>query len=290
MSASNEFAAGPDFACPRLIGMVHAGALPGTPRSRRAVRDLAAAAAREATDLATAGFDGIIIENMHDVPYLRRTVGPEITAAMTCIVGAVRSAVDVSLGVQILAGANDAAMAVAHAAGAQFIRAEGFTFAAVADEGLLEEADAGPLLRYRRAIGADPIGILADVRKKHSAHAITADIDMAEAIHAAVFAGADGMIVTGPSTARPADPGELADAIAAAADHAGEAGASAAPGDRPAAAPPILVGSGVTAASAPGLLAAGTHGLIVGSSIKAGGDWRRPVDPERAAAFVAACR
>ena len=115
-------------------------------------------------------------KNMHDRPYLLRHVGSEIVAAMTVVVQAVRQAVDVPLGVQILAGANTHALAVAHASDASFIRAEGFVFAQVSDEGLMDTADAAKLLRYRRLIGADEIAVIADIKKKHSSHAITADV------------------------------------------------------------------------------------------------------------------
>ena len=45
---------------------------------------------------------------------------------------------------------------------------------------------------------------------------------------------------------------------------------------------PVAVGSGVTAANAP-VFAEHADALIVGSWIKQGGDWRRPVDPARVA-------
>ena len=124
-------------------------------------------------------------------------------AAMTAVGLAVRAAVDLPMGVQILAGANRAALAVAHAVGGVFIRAEGFVFASVADEGILEEADAGPLLRFRRTIDAGHVKILVDVKKKHSAHAITADVSVAEMTKAADFFGADGIVITGIATGQP---------------------------------------------------------------------------------------
>ena len=52
------------------------------------------------------------------------------------------------------------------AADLQFIRAEGFVFAHVADEGVIE-SDAGQLLRYRKSIDADDIMVFTDVKKKH---------------------------------------------------------------------------------------------------------------------------
>ena len=70
-----------------------------------------------------------MIENMHDVPYLRGEVGPEIVAAMTAIGSEVKAECQLPVGIQILAGANIEAMAVAHAAGLDFIRAEGYAFA-----------------------------------------------------------------------------------------------------------------------------------------------------------------
>lgn len=259
------------FAADRaLIGMVHVGALPGTPRHAEPIAKLADAAVREARTLVEAGFDAVLLENMHDVPYLLRDVGPEIVAGMTAVGKAVREAVDVPLGVQILAGANRAALAVALAMGASFVRAEGFAFASVADEGLLDEADAGPMLRYRRAIGADGIRILADIKKKHSAHAITADVDLAETAHAAEFLGADALVVTGVATGAATAPQDLA-AV------------------RSATGLPVVVGSGATAETVK-LLLDHADAVIAGSALKRDGRWQNAVDAARAAEFVAAAR
>ena len=192
-----------------LVGMVHVGALPGTPRSRCGIDELLVNAARDASLLADAGFDALLIENMHDLPYLKRTVGPEIIASMSVIARALRETVELPMGIQILAGANRAALAVAQSADCRFIRAEGFAYASVADEGLLEEADAGPLLRYRKSIDAEGIAVLADVRKKHSAHALTADVPLEEQVETIEFMGGDGVIVTGSATGRPVDTDEV---------------------------------------------------------------------------------
>jgi len=254
-----------------LIGMVHVAALPGTPRSSRTVRDLAAQAAREAETLADAGFDAVLIENMHDAPYLNAEVGPEITAAMTaCALAVRRAAPDLPLGVQVLAAANRAALAVALASGAEFIRAENFVFAHTADEGLMPNADAGPLLRERRRLDADHIAVFADLKKKHAAHALTADVSVAEAARAAHFFAADGLIITGAATG---DAAPITDLRAA---------ATAAP-------LPVLAGSGVTTQNVAETLAV-ARAAIVGSWIKETGDWRNPVDPARARALVAAAR
>lgn len=250
------------------IGMVHLRPLPGTPRDSQAPEVIASTAVGEARMLADAGFDAILVENMHDLPYLLRSVGPEIVASMAVATKAVVDAVTIPVGVQILAGANHAAIAVAHAAGAQFIRAEGFAYASVADEGIFAEADAGPLLRYRRAIGAEHIAIWADVRKKHSAHALTADLSMADLVSGTHFAGADAVIVTGPHTGSPASDVDI------------DAARAASP-------LPVMVGSGVTAESLPGLLNRAS-GVIVGSTLKVDGRWENELDPARISRFIKA--
>ncbi len=254
------------------IGMVHVGASPGTPHATDDVAAVEARAVRDARALLDAGFEALIVENMHDRPYLRGGVGPEVVAALTRVALAVRRvAADVPLGVQVLAAANREALAVALASGADFVRVEGFVFAGVADEGLLDEAAAGPLLRYRRAIGADRVAVLADIKKKHSSHAITADLSTAETARAAAFCGADGVIVTGTATGEAADAAEVAAVRAAAPDL------------------PLCVGSGVTPENAADYVPL-TDGLIIGTAAKEAGDWRRPVDPARARALVAAIR
>lgn len=47
-----------------------------------------------------------------------------------------------------------------------FIRAEGFVFSHVADEGFMN-SDAGELLRYRKMIDAENVAIFTDIKKKH---------------------------------------------------------------------------------------------------------------------------
>ena len=255
------------FGAPRaLIGMIHVGALPGAPRGGAAVEAIAAVAVEEARLYQQAGFHGLMLENMHDRPYLKGAAPPEVVAAMAVVGIEVRRAVALPLGIQILAGANREALAVAHACGAAFVRVEGFVFAHVADEGIIESS-AGELLRYRRAIGAESVRVFADIKKKHAAHAMTADVDIVETAHAACFFLADGVIVTGTSTGHPADPDEVA-AVSRAVEV------------------PVLVGSGITAENIGAYAPA--DAFIVGSWLKTGGVWSNPLDPGRLAALVRA--
>ena len=62
---------------------------------------------------------------MHDVPYVQSdSVGPEVTAMMTAICIHVKRLLKPSpVGVQVLAGANKQAMAVAKAAGGWWVMA-----------------------------------------------------------------------------------------------------------------------------------------------------------------------
>jgi predicted TIM-barrel enzyme len=169
-----------------LIGMVHVGALPGTPSNTQSLSQICRVATEEAGVLRDSGFSGIMLENMHDRPYLKRRVGPEIVASMAIVGQAIRETSGLPTGIQILGGANHEALAVAQACGGSFIRAESFVYSHVADEGIME-ADAGDLLRYRRAIGAEDIRVFTDVKKKHSSHSLTADVDLAETARAAEF-------------------------------------------------------------------------------------------------------
>ncbi len=251
-----------------LLGMVHLRALPGSPDSSLRPSEIVALAIEEAQQLEAAGFDAVIVENMHDRPYLADASGADTVATFAVATAAVVDALSIPVGVQILSGANLAALAVAHAAGASFIRVEGFVFAAVADEGLIARASAGELLRERRRLGADSIKIYADLRKKHSSHAITADLDVAAWVRGAEFFGADGMIITGTETGVEPDSAALKSARAATKR-------------------PMFVGSGATPENLARLYEH-ADAVIVGSALKAKGRWMNELDPKRLAAIVRA--
>lgn len=249
-----------------VVAMIHVGALPGTPAHRQSLDELVAEACAEARLYRDAGINCLMLENMHDVPYLRGGVGPEIVAAMTVLARAVRQEVALPIGLQILAAADLEAMAVAHAAGLDFIRTECFCFAHVADEGLMQ-SNAAKLLRYRRMIGATGVQVWADIKKKHASHSLTVDLTIGDIAEAAEFMGAETIIVTGTSTGRAPQAWEVAEAR----DHCQL---------------PVFVGSGVSLATAAELFPV-ADGVIVGSHFKRGGHWANEIDPERVQAFMA---
>ncbi len=245
--------------------MIHVDPLPGTPKFNSAMPEIIAKAKAEARLYQEAGLDALAIENMHDIPYLNKTVGPEIVAAMAVVGYEVKNVTGLPCGVQVLAGANKEALAVAVAGGLDFIRAEGFIFGHVADEGYID-ACAGEVLRYRRQIGAEHILVLTDIKKKHSAHAVTADVDIVETAHAAEFFLSDGVIVTGVATGQEASLEEVQRVKAAVQI-------------------PVLVGSGVTVENVERYLAV-ADALIIGSYFKQGGHWTQGVEVERVKRFM----
>ena len=256
------------FAHPKpVIAMIHVAALPGTPESSLSVPEIVALAVQEARLYRQAGVDGIGIENMHDLPYLRGGVGPEIVAGMTLVGQAVKAESRLPVGVQVLAGANLEAMAVAHAAGLDFIRAEGYVFAHVADEGIIESS-AAKLLRYRKLIGAERVQVWADVKKKHSAHAITADVSLGLTAETVEFMKGDAVIVTGAVTGDPCRVEDVEEAQA----HTRL---------------PVVLGSGVTVGNLDRFFGL-ADGFIIGTHFKVDGHWANTVDPRRVGEFMAA--
>lgn len=252
-----------------VVGVIHVGALPGTPASTLTVDALIELAVREAALYRDGGVDGLMVENMHDVPYLRGSVGPEVVAAMAVVARAVKAEARLPVGVQILAGANVEALAVAHAAGLDYVRVEAYAFAHVADEGVIESS-AAELLRFRKKIGADGVRVWADVKKKHSAHAITSDVSLGETCAAVEFMRGDAAIVSGSATGEPPRAADAREAKS----HCRL---------------PVLLGSGVNPENVAEFYEA-ADGFIVGSYFKADGRWSNTVEPARVGRMVETVR
>ncbi len=247
-----------------VIGMVHVPALPGTPLNKLKPVEILKQSLHDARILVENGVDALLIENMHDVPYLKRKAGPEVVSMMSLIGHAMKQESGLPVGIQILAGANKEALAVAYAADLDFIRAEAFVFAHTADEGIME-SDAGELLRYRKQIGAENIAVFTDIRKKHASHALTADLDIREHVSAARFFLSDGVIITGAHTGIQPDVEELR-----AVQNMDI---------------PILIGSGLTVDNMETFFPL-ADAFIIGSHFKYEGKWQNPPDPDRVKTFM----
>lgn len=241
-----------------IIGTIHLPPLPGTPRyDGRTVKQICERAVEDAHRYAEGGVDGLIVENEGDIPFVKPDdLGPETPACMAVVTAAVIDAVGLVTGVLVLANATLHSLAVAKAVGAQFVRANQWANAYIANEGFLE-GTAGQALRYRASLGGSDIRVLADVHVKHGSHSIVGDRTVAELTRDTEAFDADVVIATGQRTG---DPTQV-DEVRAIADVATR---------------PVLVGSGLSADNARDLLAH-SNGAIVGSAMKEGGAWWNPV-------------
>lgn len=247
-----------------LIGVIHLGPLPGSPGWAGDLGELEAAALADAQAYRQGGADGLIVENFGDAPFWRGAVPPETVAAMTRLATAVVAASACPVGINVLRNDALAALAIAQASGARFLRVNVLSGAVVTDQGVIE-GEAAALLRRRRLLGAESIRILADVLVKHGSP--LAPLAMGEAVADVLQrGGADGVIVSGPATGRPTDRADL--------ELAGAAAAGA----------PVLIGSGATPEGLAGLVAL-CRGVIAGTALKRGGLITAPVDPDRVSAL-----
>jgi membrane complex biogenesis BtpA family protein len=253
-----------------VVGMVHLDALPGAPGfdgDREAVREHAL---RDARRLEAGGVDAVLVENFGDAPFHADDVPKHVVASMAALARDLRRETDLPLGVNVLRNDAAAAVSVAAAAGAEFVRVNVHTSARLTDQGVVE-GDAAGTLRLRDRLDAD-VSVLADVDVKHSA--ALAGRPLAEEVAELLERGrADGLVASGPGTGAEAD----LDHVRAVADARDDLGSDA----------PVFVGSGVTRETVAETLAV-ADGAVVGTALKEGGETTAPVDEDRVRALVAA--
>ena len=214
-------------------------------------------ALRDAEALARGGVNAVIFENFGDVPFLTGPVPPEAIAAMAVVIDRVAKSIDVPFGVNVLRNDPIAALGLAYATGGEFIRVNVHTGVMVTDQGIIE-GGAAETVRRRSGLGAD-VKLLADVLVKHAVP--LGEQDIRDAAKAAVQRGlADALIVTGPFTGEEADMSDVRVVKEAAPEGT-----------------PVLVGSGVTEGNI-GAYLEWADGVIVGTSVKVGGEVSNPVD------------
>ncbi len=254
-----------------IIGMVHLVPLPGSPAYRGWSMDyVVERALRDARALVEGGVDGLIVENMWDLPYYAgRSVPPEEIAAHAVAAREVVKSVSVPVGITVIHNGGRAALGIAKAAGAKFVRVCLYTGALVWDTGELDHGNAAELMRLRRALYAEDVKFFADVYKKHAAmfpgidprtHAVWSD-----------FYLADALIVTGRMTGD-APEVDLVRTVKEAVNGV-----------------PVLVGSGLNPENARDLLRV-ADGAIVGTYFKVKGVTQNPVDPERVRKLMSVVR
>jgi membrane complex biogenesis BtpA family protein len=206
---------------------------------------------------------------MWDLPYYVGTdVQLESVAAQAVVARAIVEMVDVPVGVNVIHNGWQAELAIAVAAGLDFIRVCILTGARLWDTGDLDQGCAADLLRRRKELGAEHLKLFADVDKKHSVP--FPGLDLETHIEWTEFYRADALIISGRMTgdAPPLEKVRKAKELATR---------------------PILMGSGTTAENIAGFLQY-ADGAIVGSSLKAENIAQNPVDVERVRRYMAAVK
>jgi len=245
---------------PAFIGVVHLLPLPGAPRFGGAMETVIRRAVADAVALREGGCHALIVENYGDVPFFPRRVPPETVAALAvCARSVAESARGLPFGVNVLRNDARAALGIAAATGASFVRINVHTGSAATDQGLID-GEACSTLR-ERARFAPSVTLLCDAHVKHALP--IAPESLRDAVADLVRRGlADGVIVTGRATGA-APRAALLEEARAAADGA-----------------PLLVGSGLDHENAAELLPL-VDGAIVGTALKRDGRTENAVDPER---------
>jgi membrane complex biogenesis BtpA family protein len=250
-----------------VIAMVHLPALPGRPRHDRpgGMQAIIDAVGRDLCALQDAGADGLLFCNEADLPY-QLGVRPEAVAAMAAVIGAVRSKISRPFGVNLVWDPV-ASLAVARATGASFVR-EVFTGMYESDLGVMRP-DFGAIGACRAGIGASDVAVFANITPEFASS--LGHRDIAARASSAVYLGVDALLISGAITGEPTRLAWLREAKAAAPDT------------------PVLASTGVTAGTVADVLAS-ADGAIVGTTLKEGGVTWNPVDPVRAAEFMAVAR
>ena len=251
-----------------LIGVVHLKPLPGSPRWNGNLNALLDFAVADARAYEKGGADAVFIENFGDVPFTKANVAPETISAMTAAGCAIRTAIKLPIGFNVLRNDARAALALCSVCGGDFIRVNVHTGAMLTDQGLIE-GDAYHTLRYRAQLRSRA-QIFADVHVKHAVP--LGNWTLEDSAHDTMERGlADALIVSGVGTGQAADMNDV------------ERVRLACPKAK------LLLGSGVTATNVKDYLRF-ADGVIVGSSLKRNGKLANPVDAKRVAGLVKAMR
>ncbi|MGQ0849919.1 MAG: BtpA/SgcQ family protein [Actinomycetota bacterium] len=246
--------------------MVHLPPLPGSPRYRGDLDGVIERAREDALTLKQAGFPSLMIENFGDLPFYGDRVPAETVASMTRVIAEISTSVALPFGVNVLRNDANAALAIAVATGAAFIRVNVLSGMMITDQGPIV-GQAADIARQRRRLCPD-VTILADVFVKHATPPPGLSIEQA-ALDTWERGGAGALIVSGEGTGGAPDPDDLKRVRSAVPEA------------------PLLVGSGANPESLE-QLAMLADGAIVGSFLMSDGKAGNPVDRRRAADFVAA--
>jgi len=247
-----------------VIAMAHVPALPGTPRydEKCGVEYLIERVRPDVDHLVREGVDAIMFCNEDDRPYVLKA-GIEQIAAMTRVVTEL-SPKTVPFGVDFLWDPM-AAMAIAHATGASFVR-EVFTGLYESDMGQWAP-NAGDVLRFRRQIGASKVRVFFNIVPEFASTLGTRTVAQ-RAKSVVVSCLPDVILVSGPMAGSEPDIESLVNIKEAIKDV------------------PVFVNTGANEENIADFLSV-ADGVIVGSSLKVDGYTWNPVDPAQVARFMA---
>ncbi len=243
-----------------FIGVVHLPATPGAPRYSGDRRAVLRRATEDARALIGGGVDALVIENFGDAPFYPEQVPAETIASLALAVAAVQDlAGELPVGVNVLRNDARAALGIAAATGARFVRINVHVGAAVTDQGVVE-GRAAYTVRERQRL-CPGLTLLCDVHVKH-ATPLGRESVVDAALDTFQRGLADALILSGVATGSPPDL-EALGAVRKALPNA-----------------PLLIGSGLDERNARKLLAH-VDGAIVGTALKHGGQVGERVDVER---------
>ncbi len=252
------------FEAPKpLIGCIHLMPLPGSPRYEGRMREVYETALREVEVFKRYSIDGLIVENFRDKPFYPDRIPAETIAALAALTREVVKAANVPVGVNALRNDAQAAVAIATAAEAHFIRVNVHMSAVVSEQGIIQ-GESHNTLRIRAALRSDVL-IFADVGVKHAAP--LADRGLAVETKDLADRGlADAIIVSGELTGSETRVEDV-EIVRRNTDL------------------PILIGSGATPENLPKVYSK-VDGFIVGSYFKKDGKADNLVDGKRVKAFT----
>jgi membrane complex biogenesis BtpA family protein len=248
-----------------VIGVVHLLPLPGSPKFNGDPDVIVKRALEEVKILKQGGVDGIIIENFHDMPFLKGAIPLEQYGLMASILTLARKEVNIPLGVNVHFNDWKAEITLAYTCNAQFIRVEAFVDTVITYNGIVEPCCA-EVTRYRKLLGIDKsdVQIWADIHPKYSK--LLLPILLTYSAKMAEEALADCIIVTGDTTGHetPIDDIKLVKNTVNL---------------------PVFAGSGVNLGNLNNTLGI-ADGIIVGSAFKPSGNTVKRVSLDKITTFV----
>jgi hypothetical protein len=254
------------------IGMIHLLPIIGAPKFK-SMDEVLNQAIADTEIICKTGFKGILVENLGDMPYYPTNVPQETIAGMTAIIQQVKTKVlrkypEVKLGVNVLRNDAKAAIAIAKAVKADFVRVNVLHGAMVTDQGIIE-SNAHEVVRYQKNLRGKEVKVLADAQVKHAKRMV--EFTLKEEIKDITGRSlADGIIISGERTGTAPSIEKIKEA-------------------RKATHLPIIIGSGLALENMEEYIPI-IEGYIVGSSLKEKKELERPISEKLAKEFMEKAR